>query len=392
MTVAETHNMSLDIVIAPDKFKGTLTARAAADAIGRGWHKARPGDHLELIPMSDGGDGFGEVLGALHGAELRSAATLDAAGRKCPAPWWWIPTTATAIVESARVIGLAMLPAGRFHPFQLDTTGLGRLLKTIADRGAKRCLVGIGGSATNDGGFGMARALGWEFLDREGNPIEQWTKLHRLKSLHAPRRRKLFQQLIVSVDVQNPLLGKHGATRIYGPQKGLRPDDFAQAEHCLRRLSVVVREFLGKDFARVPGAGAAGGLGFGLNAFLGAKFETGFDLFTRSSKLRRRIKSADLVLTGEGAIDASTAMGKGTGQIAALCREMGVPCIAMAGAVRTGGAAKRLFARTLALTELTSEANAKAAPALWLEHLAKHAAKAFTLEMDMGNGPRYKQC
>jgi glycerate 2-kinase len=158
----------------------------------------------------------------------------------------------------------------------------------------------------------------------------------------------------------------------------LRPEDFALAERCLRRLSIVVREALGKDFARLPGAGAAGGLGFALSALLGAKFETGFDVFARCSKLRRRIKSADLVLTGEGAIDASTMMGKGTGQIAALCREMRVPCIALAGAVRTGYDHKQLFTRTLALTELTSEAKAKAAPALWLERLAKRAAKAFT--------------
>ncbi|MGD0743727.1 MAG: glycerate kinase [Verrucomicrobiota bacterium] len=370
--------MSLNVVIVPDKFKGTLTARAAAGAIDRGWRKVRPGDHLELIPMSDGGDGFGEVLGALSGAELRSARTVDAAWRKCSAPWWWIPSTETAIVESARAIGLAMLPAGRFHPFQLDTSGLGRLLKTIAEGGAKRCLVGIGGSATNDGGFGMARALGWGFLDGKGNRIERWTELHRLKALCAPSHPKLFQQIVVSVDVKNPLLGARGATRIYGPQKGLRPEDFALAESCLRRLSIVVREALGKDFAGSPGAGAAGGLGFALNAFLGAKFETGFDLFARYSKLRRRIRSADLVLTGEGAIDASTMMGKGTGQIAALCREMRVPCIALAGVVRTGGDKRRLFARTLALTELTSEAKAKAAPALWLEQLAKRAARTIT--------------
>src|SRR6267378_5251637 len=123
--------MALKIVIVPDKFKGTMTAQAAAEAIGRGWRKVRPDDHLELVPMSDGGDGFGEVLGALNSAEVRSAITIDASWRRCSASWWWVPSTETAIVEAARAIGLAMLPPGKFHPFQLDTSGLGRLLKTI---------------------------------------------------------------------------------------------------------------------------------------------------------------------------------------------------------------------------------------------------------------------
>lgn len=369
--------MCLKIVIVPDKFKGTLTARAAAEAIGRGWHAGRPGDQLELMPMSDGGDGFGEVFGTMSGAKQRSARTRDAAGRACSSPWWWLPDTETAIVESARVIGLAMLPAGEFHPFELDTTGLGCLLKTVAGREAKRCIVGIGGSATNDGGFGMARALGWDFLDRKGNRIGHWTELHELKSLRPPRQSRLFKQVIVAADVRNALLGRDGATRVYGPQKGLRPDDLATAERCLRRLATVVHETLGKDFARLPGAGAAGGLGFALAVFLGAEFETGFELFTRHSKLLSRLKSADLVITGEGAVDASTKMGKGVGQIATLCRDMRVPCMALAGVVTIGDARQRLFTGMRALTELTSGAKAKAAPGLWLERLTRRAAEEF---------------
>ena len=314
--------MPLRVLIIPDKFKGTLTAHAAAEAIARGWRKARAQDSLELLPMSDGGDGFGEVTSALLQARSQRVKTVDAAHRPCVARWWWEPRTRTAIIESAAVIGLAMLPPKRFHPFQLDTLGLGAVVRAAAKKGATRCLMGIGGSATNDGGFGLARALGWEFLDRNGQLIEHWTGLHRLQRIRAPRRRRWFARRLVATDVQNPLLGPRGATRVYGPQKGLRPQDFALAERCLGRLARVVREQFGRDFAREPGAGAAGGLGFGLLAFLGAELKPGFDLFARQAALERHLRAADLVITGEGAIDRSTLMGKGVGQIARRCRRV----------------------------------------------------------------------
>jgi glycerate kinase len=367
----------MKILIAPDKFKGTLTSKAAAEAIARGWRKARPQDHLELLPMSDGGDGFGEVLGGLHKARVRSARTVDAARRKCSAPWWWVPSTRTAIVESASVIGLAMLPPGMFHPFELDTYGLGCLLKTVASRGARRCLVGIGGSATNDGGFGMAQALGWMFCDKQGRPIERWTELFRLAQVRAPQCDRLFDEVVVAVDVKNPLLGARGATRVYGPQKGLRPVDLAAAERCLGRLARVVSEELGRNSARVPGAGAAGGLGFALRSFLGAEFKSGFDIFADQAKLRARVKSARLVITGEGAIDASTLMGKGVGQLAAICKACGVPCIGLAGVITTAGREKRLFQGASALTDFTSALQAKRNPERWLERAAESAARSW---------------
>ena len=156
------------ILIIPDKFKGTLTAEAAAEAIARGWRKARPQDALDLLPMSDGGDGFGEVISRLLAAKVQTIKTVDAAHRPCLAKWWWEPKTKTAIVESATVIGLAMLPSKQFHPFDLDTFGMAAVLRAAAAKGARRCLIGIGGSATNDAGFGLARGLGWEFLDPDG--------------------------------------------------------------------------------------------------------------------------------------------------------------------------------------------------------------------------------
>jgi glycerate kinase len=366
--------MPLRVLIIPDKFKGTLTAAAAAEAIARGWRKARAGDSLSLLPMSDGGDGFGEVTSALLKARIQHVKTVDAAHRPCAARWWWEPRTRTAIVESAAVIGLAMLPPNRFHPFQLDTLGLGAVVRAAAKRGARRCLMGIGGSATNDGGFGLARALGWEFLNHEGGVIECWTGLDKLERICIPQRRRWFGELVVATDVQNRLLGRRGASQVYGPQKGLRPQDFTQAERCLGRLARVVRKQFGRDFAREPGAGAAGGLGFGLLTFLGAELQPGFELFARQAALERRFRTADLVVTGEGAIDRSTLMGKGVGQIARRCRKLKIPCIGLAGMVSASPGTGALFTQAHALTELTSIAQAHAKPAYWLEGLARQVA------------------
>jgi glycerate kinase len=367
--------VSLNVLIAPDKFKGTLTAEAAAKAIARGWHKVRPEDELALLPISDGGDGFGEVIGNLLGAKIQLVKTVNAAHRRCAARWWWDSKTKTAVIESANVVGLAMLPTGKFHPFNLDTLGLGEVLRAAAAKSAKRTIIGIGGSATNDGGFGVARALGWKFLNRDGEEIEHWTDLHTLAHISAPKRTRGFGELIVAVDVQNPLLGPRGATRIYGPQKGLRANDFSVAEKNLRRLAQVAKRKLGENFARVPGTGAAGGLGFGLLAFFGAELEPGFDLLSRFSKLDQRLRWADLVVTGEGRLDQSTLMGKGVGRLAKQCQEMKIPCIAVAGEIAGRSKTRRCFTDAHALTDLTGLERAKSEPGLWLETLARRIAE-----------------
>lgn len=367
--------MPLRILIAPDKFKGTLSAPQAAAAMARGWRRARPDDELKLLPVSDGGDGFGEAMRCLLGARPQTVSTVDAAHRSCSGPWWWEPRSATAIIESAAVIGLAMLPPGQFHPFELDTFGLGAVLRAAAAKGARRCLMGIGGSATNDGGFGVARAMGWNFLDGGRAEIKTWTGLSGLDRARPPRRRRWFRQFIVAVDVQNPLLGARGATRVYGPQKGLRPAEFEKAEGCLRKLSAVARRQSGEDFSRRSGAGAAGGLGFGLPAFLGAKLTPGFELFASLAGLDERIRRADCVLTGEGAVDRSTLMGKGVGELAKRCRARGKPCLALAGVVAAELAKSKLFASLSSLTDLTTPPEAREHAASWLEQLTERTAR-----------------
>jgi len=366
--------MRARVLIMPDKFKGTLNAEKAAQAIARGWASARPQDQLEVLPMSDGGDGFGLIVGGLLSARVQRIRTVDAAHQPIVARWWWAHKQKTAIIESAAVIGLAKLPRGKYHPFELDTFGLGKVLLAAAQKGAQRCLIGIGGSATNDGGFGMARALGWRFFDRAGKEITRWKNLNNLQKVQSGNGPKLFREVVVAVDVGNRLLGPDGATRVYGPQKGLRPRDFALAEGALRRLAARLKCFSGPDQSRIPGAGAAGGLGFGLSAFADATLISGFELFAKMSGLERRLRKADLVITGEGQIDLSTLMGKGVGEVAIRCRRLGIPCIGFAGTVAREVPESGFFAEVGALTDLTDQQSAMATPGPWLRRLARYAA------------------
>jgi glycerate kinase len=350
----------LRVLIAPDKFKGTLTADRAARAIAHGWRQARPGDSLDLLPMSDGGDGFGPVLGRLLQARTRAVATVDAAHRPCRANWWWAPNPRIALTETAQSNGLARLPKGRFHPFDLDTFGIGRLVEAALRAGARTCILGIGGSATNDGGFGLARALGWRFLDRKGSLLDRWTQLDRLARIDPPVKsdsRLQHCQFVVATDVSNPLLGPRGASRVYGPQKGLTPPDIQIAERCLFRLASVVRKEFGID-SRQPGCGAAGGLGFGLQAFLKARRRLGFDLFSEHAGLERRIANADLVISAEGCVDASTLMGKGVGQLLRLCARHGKPVILFGGRLQLGPRTPKGLLAAISLVEYAGEHSA----------------------------------
>lgn len=365
------------VLIVPDKFKGTLTAREAARAMARGWRRVRPADDLEQVPMSDGGDGFGPVIGQLLGARQRTVATLDAAHRPCRSRWWWAADRRLAILEAAQSNGLALLPTRVHHPFDLDTAGVGALVRAASRAGAERCLLGVGGSATNDGGFGMARALGWQFLDRRGQSLDRWTDLRHLVRLEPPPAGDSPVEFMVATDVSNPLLGPDGATRVYGPQKGLRPRDLPVAEAALRRLAQVVERQLGFD-SWLPGCGAAGGLGFGLQAFLGARRQLGFDVFAEYADLDRRIASADLVVTGEGAMDRSTLMGKGVGQLLVRCRRHRKPVVAVAGRLGLGHRPPEGVVAMASLVEFAKPAEAMARSAAWVEHAATVVAQRWS--------------
>lgn len=365
------------VLVIPDKFKGTLSAQQAASAMARGWSRVRPADTLRLLPMSDGGDGFGEVMGRLLGAKPRFTTTVNAAHQPCRARWWWEPRTRTAVVESAEVIGLAKLPPGQFHPFDLDTAGLGKLLTVVAKMKPRRCFIGIGGSATNDGGFGLARSLGWRFINRRRKEITTWPGLIDCQHITKAGHRLKLGRLTVALDVQNRLLGAKGCTRVYGLQKGLRKTEFIKAETALRKISKVIQREYGESRDDVPGAGAAGGLGFGLMSFLDAKPVTGFSLFAQEAGLTKCVRAADLVITGEGCLDEQSLMGKGPGELLGLCERWCVPCVALSGRLELRNAALRRFAWADSLTSLTHGGQAVIRPRYWLAKAAGIAAAQF---------------
>lgn len=325
---------ALRVLVVPDKFKGTLTASQAAQAIATGWTEVRPQDIIEALPMADGGDGFGEVLSRLLHAQRQECVTVDSAGRARTSLWWFEPNEEVAIIETAQSNGLALLPPTLHHPFQLDTFGVGALLEAAVRARPRRVYVGLGGSATNDGGFGLARALGWTFWNSSSVELRAWTDLYQLASVRAPSpTMPPTMELVIAVDVTNPLLGPTGATRVFGPQKGLRESDLRTAEDCLTRLAHVTERLLGHDHATEPGSGAAGGLGFALRAFCGGQFQPGAEVFATLSGLAERIGNADLIVTGEGAFEQQSLMGKGVGAVARLCARAGKRCLCLAGSV-----------------------------------------------------------
>ena len=348
----------------------------AARAIQNGWKKGRPNDEVRLLPICDGGDGFGETLADIEQAKAMICQTIDAAHRPISATWWWQEKHKLAIVESAGIIGLAQLPPEKYHPFELDTFGLGTVLEEISQHGARTCVVGIGGSATNDGGFGMARALGWKFYSEDESEISAWNQLDKVSSVVGPERSHLFENCIIASDVENLLLGKEGASRIYGPQKGLKPDDMQKSEACLEALSATVDAFVNHRWSLEPGSGAAGGLGYGLMAFLGGKAQSGFDLFAKRVSLSNQLDWADLVITGEGSLDPSSLMGKGVGSIAQECAKIGKNCIGVAGKANITKELSHLFQNIYAITpHFTDPQSAQSSAPKWLTLLAEKASK-----------------
>jgi glycerate 2-kinase len=367
------------VLLAPDKFKGTLDAASVARALARGWLKARPNDELRCLPISDGGDGFGHLLGKILGGQPKSTLTVNAAHQPRRSQWWWVSSTRLAILEAAQSNGLAILPPGRFHPFHLDTFGIGKLLLAPTRLQAEHLLIGVGGSATNDGGFGFARSLGWKFLRRNHSEIQSWTDLRALASLTPPKYPPLpsHLQLSVATDVEVPLLGPQGATRLFGPQKGLQPEELSAAENCLRRLAQVVEDQLG--FSQLtPGSGAAGGLGFGLMAFSGARPTSGFHTFAHHAQLPDHVDWADVVITGEGSFDRSSLIGKGTGKLIELTALHQKPCLVIAGRLDLPPNQWPPRLQATSLLDSLGESQALNAPRHALYHVARLSAQQWT--------------
>ncbi len=326
------------VVIAPQSFKGSADAVAVAAAIARGFRRILPDAQLDELPLADGGEGTVHALVRATNGSIRTSRVHDPLLREIDAEWGILGDGKTAVVEMAAASGLPLLRESERDPRVTSTRGTGELILEAAASGAHRIVIGIGGSATNDGGAGMARALGYRFLDRAGQDLpEGGAALRRLHHLEGQTDPRLIRPAIeVACDVRNPLLGPEGASAIYGPQKGATPAMIAELDAALETFADVIEAFVGRNVRDVPGAGAAGGLGAGLVAFLDARLRSGAELVLDAAKFASRIKGADLVITGEGRADAQSAYGKLTQAVTHAARDAGVRAAMVVGGTAPG--------------------------------------------------------
>jgi glycerate kinase len=321
------------LLIAPDKFKGSLSAAGVSEALSLGWKSVLPKTEVSFAPMADGGEGFAEALASALVGEWIHLESVDAIGRPIQCRFFWEPATHTAVLAMSEASGIERLSSGERDPYRASTFGTGILLRRAVELGAKRVLLGLGGSATTDGGIGMAAALGYRFLSSEGEVLEPIPlNLARIESIDGSAACSL-PEIIAACDVQNPLLGTRGSAAVFAPQKGADANAVHFLEAGLTHLTGLVRRALGCDFSETPGAGAAGGIGYGLLSFCRARMEPGFELVSKAVGLEERIAQSDLVLTGEGRLDSQTLEGKGPAGIAALARAAGKPVLAFAGSI-----------------------------------------------------------
>ena len=327
------------MVIAPQSFKGGLSGGRAAKAIEAGLRRAIPKAEAALVPVADGGDGTLEALVGNTSGRIFTSRVSGPLRAPVNARWGVMGNGATAVIEMAQASGLTLMPLDGRSPTRATTYGTGQLIREALDRGYRRLLVGMGGSATNDGGAGMAAALGARFLDEDGSPLPPGgAALSRLafidtSGLHPALR---DAELIAASDVDNPLCGPEGASAVYGPQKGAGPQVVEELDRALAHYARVIKEGLGVDVRDVPGAGAAGGLGAGLMAFAGGRVESGIDIVCDALRFDSRLAGASLVVTGEGRIDASTIYNKAPVGVARRAKAQGLPVIALAGSLGRG--------------------------------------------------------
>lgn len=326
----------MKIVIAPQEFKGSLSAVQVAQAMAEGLGRALPGATLELVPMADGGPGTVEaVVAAAKNGRRMTAAAHDALGRPLQAAWGLIDD-GTAVIEMAAASGLTLLAEDERDPRIASTYGTGELIRVALDAGCPRIIVGIGGSSTNDGGAGMAQALGARLLDDAGQDLPPGgAALARLACIDPSGLDPRLGQcrVLAATDVFNRLCGPEGASLLYGPQKGATPEVAQELDAALRHYAQIIEHDLGVSVLDLAGAGAAGGLGAGLAAFLGAELVLGAQLVAEAVGLKQKLKGADLALTGEGRLDAQTSFGKAPWEVARLAKGCGLPVIAIAGSL-----------------------------------------------------------
>lgn len=330
---------NMKIIIAPDKFKGSLSSAEAAQAISDGIKlKAGSDTHVIRFPMADGGDGFNSVLQHYFHTVPVATTTVDPLHRPLETTYQWDPSAKLAIVEMAAASGLVLLKEEERNPLHTSSYGTGLLLKAAARQGASRIILGLGGSATNDAGIGILAALGFRFLDKAGKELPPTGEsLLQMEDMLLPDPLPDLH-FDIAADVENPLYGPQGAAFVYGPQKGATPAMVKQLDKGLKNFAALISRKFNKDISAFPGAGAAGGIAAGLSAFFDVTMKKGVEMVLQANELEKTLSSADLVITGEGKIDHQSGSGKVVGTLALLAKKYRVPCIAFCGLLEADAA------------------------------------------------------
>ena len=324
----------MKILVAPQEFKGSISALSVAEAAKTGVIRVFPEAEVVLCPVADGGDGTLETLVEVSGGEVRTCNVQNPIGETIKAQWGAMGDGVTAVIEMARTSGLALLSLEERDPLNSSTFGLGQAILEALDEGFRNFIIGIGGSATNDAGAGMAQALGATLLDAKGKPIAfGGAALADLSSIDISKMDTRIEnsQFMVACDVSNPLTGNEGASAVYGPQKGATPEMVAELDNALLNFAEIVKKDIGKNVSEISGAGAAGGLGAGMLAFMGAELRAGVDIVLETVQLREKLSGVDLVITGEGGMDFQTVYNKAPIGVARIAGEFNIPTIAIAG-------------------------------------------------------------
>ena len=353
------------ILVAPDKFKGSLAAREVAQNIAQGLRDVLPDAKIDILPLADGGEGTAEVIAQARGGSWMRCKAHDPLGREIEVRYAWIDKQKLAVMEMSEAAGMRRLSDNERDPIHANTFGVGEMMLDAIRRGAGEMIIGLGGSATNDGGWGMARAIGFRFfagakeLTGAVSELAKVTKIilsgevdwalgaaraqSKNRRQSEPPRQRALARVTAAVDVINPLLGKNGATRVFGPQKGASPEQLDTLENALTRLAEVAAKDLDVDFRDQPGAGAAGGLGFGLMTFCSAQVRPGFEVVAEAIDLEAKMRNVDLVITGEGKLDNQTLSGKTPAGVARLARKLGKPVFAIVGCASGDQRARKMF-------------------------------------------------
>jgi glycerate kinase len=380
------------IIVAPDSYKGSVSALGVAQAMERGIHAVFPEAQVQKVPIADGGEGTVEALVAATGGRFEHTEVPGPLGEPVRAAWGVTGDGQTAVIEMAAASGLPLVPRELRDPRITSTEGTGWLLKAALDAGLRKIVIGIGGSATNDGGTGLARALGVRFLDADGKPLPQGgAALAQLKTIDLAGLdpRLLETEIMVACDVDNPLTGPRGASAVYGPQKGATPEMVQELDRALGVYALVAASATGRDVAGLSGAGAAGGLGAGMLWFTPARLRPGVEIVLEATGFEAMMAGADLVITGEGRTDAQTAMGKAPVGVAAVAKRHGVPVVCLSGGLIEGAddvlacgidALMSIVPQPLSLDECVSRG------AELIESAAARVCRLIRVGMGMGQG------